>query len=892
MLRWRNPEGVGCDFEFQFARKDNPSSISKLEGTPAITVKEQRAEATLTFQKEADVAELEKYYARVRAVPKAGKQDQPSAWVRETVWNFNASLALEVAGREIDLYSDREVDADLYEGDLDFTDAPVDLKTLTASVLHEFDLDLPAQFPSLTFYAVSGKVRFKAPKYVRFQAWTEVKFPDPFGLSKQTLTFKDLKLGLELGTDTRSAVIAADVLYGDGQSGINFGNALIVLGKTYVVGLEIKQSVSPVEIIANMLGINIPSAIGEFLPVFSPESPDKPIRLYHASKLYEAPDKRIFKEGFNLDQLIIKVLKQQFHVSLQVINKKGFTLTAHAPKINLFDVMHIRSEGRSSGFEGPEIEVISADDTVKLKGELLFFPGQKGEKAIDFKFGYAQGLFSGDLESPEPILGVDHPRLSFEWGKNTDFRITHYPIDFGALEKAFKWAEEFQELGNKITGCQKVCDEITDLAFNEIIHTRFEFKYEMAPGKDKEVGVSLSGKYIVSVAGEEIAVDMDRPLTIYIRIPTGFSDMANVLLEALTGAVKSIVLCLWENKVQLGKLLLLLTFQKGIKSAAAAACRLGCQAGEDAMKAALEASIKAAAEAAEAIIVSGLETAAEAVVALTGLLKLLKKFVEWIAGKDKETKEAERKKAEAEDQIRSYLTVPSLEVAYKEDGVGRQRIHASWKDITQNPVNGEVTYLLRITGPNGSKDFPLGRKTLEYDISKSDFINGQEYNVSIRAVYNYNGTRYEGNGISGNVKAPVLQQPAPVVTLDWGNEAKKKLGVIDVAWTDVGILPAGLTRVTRKGYKVELHNLSTSSVVSQEITANTHQFKLYDDTDPEQKPFFPDPAHEYEVQVTAIATDPDLNSTPVSHSNKFHIPWGIGYMRIGYNFRIEKNKKD
>lgn len=493
------------------------------------------------------------------------------------------------------------------------------------------------------------------------------------------------------------------------------------------------------------------------------------------------------------------------------------------------------------------------------------------------------------------ILDQTNPSLGFAWKKSGGFRITKYPIDLGKLEQALDWAKQFKDLANlSDSACSKAFNQITDLAFNEVIKTSFAFKYEVPKETTKGfMAVKLTGIYTVSVLDHDIPVDLI--LTLEVRLPKGLNDLADAFLDSLLKNLVNIAKALWNNKEALAELLSLLTIKAIGDAAKNAIGRLICQAGEEALKKALQSALdaaaaEAAAAAAAAAATATIEAFADVAVAAVGLLAAIAKFFKWIfdsAEQKRQEDEAKAKKEKAENEIKSRLNISKFEAVYTESG--SKKIDLNWNAVNEGktPARGTINFEVWINGRR--HEWGQGDLKMSVAVGRGQEVAcGQLCNISVQAFFKLDGNTYGGNKVTQSLTTPRLKKPEPVMRLNWEDAAKKENGIIDVTWAEVAPEPVGLTKATLKEYVVELYAdkntlLETKTITKQNDKLPTNcTFRLYHLKDDETAP---NPATKYQVSMMAIATDADLNSE-LGKSNEDGTPQGVDFMQIGYNFKV------
>lgn len=749
-------------------------------------------------------------------------------------------------------------------------------------------------------------------------------------------------------TWTTSLSVSASVEYTpggadpDSAQSLGLGNASLALASgEYAIGLEVTAPIDPAKILSSVLGVSIQPDVAQFLPVFQPLSDKQPIRLYQASADFScqriALDGTVstisYSAGFILDQLVISVLDLDFLVSLKIAGG-GFTIAANCPVVRILpgdellrvtgpvtdaeDAADFGPGGQGSpgakqnNAFGPRLFVSSSatGKQVGLHAYLNFFPNGSVETlkvAFAYSFG-ADRLFTGSVGYVGTIAGISNPTFGFAWSKQAGFRITQFPFDQGALSAALDWASQFKKLANASQGaCEKACGEIADLAFNEVIQTSFDIGFKpKSGGAAGKIIIEASGSYTVSVSGQSIADIVFDPIDLTIVIPTGFDDLANALLGSLEESAGSIALGLWNNTAQMTELFTLVTIKEGGQ---AALCRFTCKVGREALQKAFQALIDALANAAAGIAADTLAGAAAAVVAATGVIAAILRGLKWvwdeITGENaRKKREAEAQRAAAQAKIQKLLTIPQMSAAYQQASGDGKLIHVAWTDIPaeKNPAQGNVYYSIAISYPGYSDTVTIARSgsnpqdNYAYDIRKPALANGQSIAISLTANYDYNDDHYVGPAAAATVVTPILQTPAPQVTLDWQTYQERKQGIVQAAWTACSVVPsAAAPGVTLVAYDIVFKNSRTGAVLDSvtnsgdffQAPSTAFSYQLYADASPgPQGGFAPDPTASYQVVVIARASDPDLDSRPGA-SALFTIPWGIGYMRIGYNFKID-----
>lgn len=850
---------------------------------------------------------------------------------KEPVWVVGGALYLNISEYELILVGgDNPVTGiTQYAGGIDFSGNPISIVAIATRIFSSaFSLNIKDIFPAnfdILFNSINGNIITKPQKEYRFAASSKLKLPNPFGLSNSSIDFDQLNLLIDYKVPAPASsgnvplqkliTITGTVINNLSGSAIEFGNAQFVFSNTETTvggktertsvtafGLQIKQTIDPAAILESILSITIPADVKTFLPIFKPQSATQPIRLYKATNdfsysvtgsngLLQTVD---FEKGFHLDQLDIHILGCDFLVELSIV-LGNFSISAHAPIIDLgFLIITKRQDDTATGF-GTELTVNSVDSSIAVSGGLNFFPNASSPVELDYHLTYFKNSkeFQGDVTYQGTIIGQLNPTLGFSWSDANGFRITKLPINIDQLTQALNWADQLKRLSNlSSSGCSKACAEIVDLAFSEAIQTTFDFNFKPQKGSTTgTVGVLASGSYKITVVGKDFTNIQFSPILFEFVLPTSFDTLASALLESLKLNIGIIAQGLWDNKAELAEVLAVLTLKAGGE---AAACRLACQAGEEAVKKLMEEAIAAAAKAAAEAALTTLAEAAAAVVAALSVLDLIAKFISWLFGKTDEQKrqeaEANAKMEAARQVIAAKLTIPnsSFNVQYNEGTGNSKTITASWGDCPAEnpPASGTIYFVFSYACTGVSASPNLDRSTLNYTIVKPDLKNGETYLITIQAFYDDgNGTTYPGPAVSRNVITPILATPVPTCTFDWN------LGYITVNWSPV----ANQGSVYTTGYQIQLMNLTTNlAVPGKQISitggnlfapppATTCIIKLYDDPN---KEFMPDPSNNYSIVVQAIGSDPDLNSR-LGNSISFKIQWGVGYMRVGTNFKID-----
>lgn len=859
-------------------------------------------------------------------------------------WIIGGTIYLEIAGYQVILIGNKDSISNklVYSGNVDFGSSPLSIKKIASRFFTStFNIELPSSVPDLLFYSLSGSIQTEPSKEYQFNALSKIKLPNPLDLSNSSIDFDQLTLSLnyvyppsspssdieeDSNTPTTPTVagqkyisITAQVVYNntDGDS-INFGKAMFIFKNgNYAFGLEIKQTISPAGILESLIGQTIPQGVKDFLPDFKPESETKPIRLYKAKEKLTYLEKdssgnlnqTVFEAGFNVDQLVIQILgSYDFLVQLTINN--GFSISARSQIIHFFGLFNISHKHAETTSFGPELQIQSVNSSISLHGSFIFFPNETSPIELDFDFTYLKNIkeFQGDVQYIGSVAGITNPELGFAWSEENGFRLTKFPINTNELEKALNWAEELKKLSNlSKDACAKACGEIVDMVFDQTITTKFNFKYSPQAGsQDGYVGLKVSGSYSITVLGHNIDDIVFNDMDLDFKIPKSFDDLANAILQSLKANVSNIAKGLWDNKTQLTELMTFITFKVGAKTAT---CRLACKVGKEALKKAFQSLIDAAAAAAAEAALGTLAEAAAAVVAAVGVLGAISRALKWlwgeISGENKRKKEAaEKKKAEAEAKIAKLLTIPSFSATYNQaDGNGKN-IKVTWGDVPAEkaPKNGSVNYKLTVSYPGYSKieiinrDPKKPKDNYDYLVVKPMLKNGVNITISVQATYDVSGDHYAGPAQTTipPISTPILQTPLPLVDYSMDTYDEKKLGTIAINWNKVTVSPPISflqPQVNVTGYIVELWNItqnikhqSSPTLPSASLSFTFDLYKL-DEPIVNQR-FIPVDSDKYQVRIYALASDSDLNSL-VGLSSKFSIPWGVGNMRVGYNFKIK-----
>lgn len=851
-------------------------------------------------------------------------------------WVIGTTIILLINRYELTLIRIKDSQSGLtkFSGEVDFIDNPISIKHLANRFLSNFNLTLPQTVPNITFNSFGG-VAVISPddkKYYRFYANSKLTLPNPFGLSNNALNFDNLKLALNRSVkilpppanngDTNatpteewdtSISVTSDISYtpsGQDAAPINFGsgNFYFASGGNYALSLFITQEIDPAGIIENLLSITIPPEVKTFLPIFKPEAATKPIRLYKASADFTFQDVKEdgslapihFSNGFNLDQLNIGILNTNFLVAMRIVND-NFSITAHSESINLFNLVEIRKKNTDpSTATGPGLTVISSTKTITLFGRLKFFPNSETPENLDFDFSYSdtEKEFLGDITYDGTIAGQRNPELGFAWKKAGGFRITKFPFDQDKLSDAMDWGEKIKKFANASSGgCEAACGKLADLAFNELITTSYDLKF--TPGTSSKVGfvqISVSGTYKIAAVGKSVSDITFEPIPLEIKIPTSFNNLAQAIVDSLVASSETIAEGLWNNKAQITEFFTFITIKNVTQNQA---CRLACKVGRDVLAKAFEDLLKDA-------VADGLATAAQAVAAAVGVLAAISSAISWLARKLSGKKSrAERQKAENTRKIQDELLAINNTHAHYHQATGNGKyIEVTWDDIPgKGEGRGRVYYELSWTynGVHNSRNINRNAAATSYTetIRRSQFKNGVAVAITVVAHYDYNGRSYTTSSPGrATVNTPILQTPLPIpknVDLKalWTTLQKKKLGSIETRWNAVSVVPPPNAVVCTE-YTVALWNITTNTMMEQQTVAASATslavtFNLYKETTPVtpvENRYMPNPSHLFQLKINAIATDPDLNSL-IGTSNTFRIPWGIGYVRAGYNFKID-----
>ncbi|GIQ60545.1 hypothetical protein Flavo103_36810 [Flavobacterium collinsii] len=847
------------------------------------------------------------------------------------VWAIGTTIILMIDRYELVLMgvNDSATGLTKFSGEVNFFDNPISIRNLINRFLSNFNLTLPESVPDITFNSFGGSAVLspKDKKNYRFYAESKIILPNPFGLSNNALSFDNLKLALNRSVkispvspkkdeewDT-SVSVSTDISYvpgGTSTDPITFGsgNFYFASGGNYALSLFITKEIDPAGIIEDLISITIPAEVKTFLPIFKPEAPDKPIRLYKASSDFTFQNVEEdgslfpihFNKGFNLDQLDIEIVNTNFLVAMSIVNDT-FSISAQSESIKLFGLVEVIKKSTSiTSATGPGLIVVSNTKSITLFGGLKFFPDSETPEILDFDFTYSNKTneFSGDLTYQGTIIGQRNPGLGFAWKKTGGFRITKFPFNQDALSKAMDWGKKIKDFANASKDeCAEKCGELVDLAFNELITTSYDLKF--TPGSSSKKGyvqISVEGTYKIAAVGKSVSNITFSPINFEIKIPTSFDNLAEAICDSLIASSEKLAEGLWNNKAQITEFFTFITIKNVTESQA---CRLACKVGREVLKKAFEDLLKSVAG-------NTLVAAAEAVAAAIGVLAAIASAVKWLvdalSGKKSE---AERQKEENTNRIQNELLAIDNMAAtyYQENGIDKY-IEVNWDDIPgKDSGGGEVYYIMSWAYSEITKSRRIARNdtgsTYTQNLQRDEFQNGVAVVITVKAYFNYNGESYSSNNPGkATVNTPILQTPVPIPkTIDlqkiWVTEQQKKLGIIDISWASVHVIPVNPPNpVTCFEYNISLWNTSTNTKLKEQTLVLPAKslavtFDLYKDTipvTPLDQRFMPNPEHLFQIKINAMATDPDLNSL-TGTSDKFKIPWGIGYVRVGYNFKIE-----
>ena len=692
----------------------------------------------------------------------------------------------------------------------------------------------------------------------------------------------------------------------------------------YIIALTIRQVIDTATLLESALGKTISSQVRGFLPSFSPLSATQPMWLYLASHDYTyngtnsagVAETVVFKQGFNIDHAVVTFKDLSFPFTLNINN--GVNFTAYAPAFavvpGFLEITHQSTSTVPSS--GMMLEVSSATDSVGLQAGIKFTfasgstNGLPNPLTLNVGFGFSATTktFSGDVSYPGTIAGITNPKLGFTYSKTDGFKISSLPVDYSLLIKAIDWAKQIMNFANSqpSQGCMAGCKQIVDLAISQTLTTTVgcQFKPSAAttPGK---FALLVTGSYKIAVFGRQVDDIVFAPFTVEITIPKGLDDLADAIATTLLANVDNIADGLFrdENKVQLIKLLSYITFTTG---AAEAICRLKCRYENELEKEIDDAETEAettesAADAAVAaeggIAAAGIGAAAGAAEGAADVLAGFAAFLAWLFGtlsaaQQAKKDAAEKKKDDAEKRIRQLLTIPTLTATYSGQGSAKQII-INWGDVPAVTKAGETIEFGVKVLENGVQVFSQTNARSGRSATLPHCIDGRSYSLNVTATFNNEKNTYEGPVKSLSVTPPGLAAPTPTFAFDTSSLPARQLGKINVSWGTVSPVPAGsgaATQVNNTGFTVELYN-ETTGIVAYTTTINdpnttTCSFELYQTNAPLATRFFPNPIDVYQVRIVALASNSAMNSM-AGISAGFSIPWGVGYMRVGYNFKIK-----
>jgi len=483
-------------------------------------------------------------------------------------------------------------------------------------------------------------------------------------------------------------------------------------------------------------------------------SPDSYTYTYTASDGTEV----VCTAGYHADAVLRIFGSYDFQISLAVVplnpgNAVTLTTTALTPIDFDFVV-----------FSNPSLQIstLPSGKYLRVSTDLAVFGtgGFHVAAAYDLTQSAFTGSVSKDLGSLDiPVVGGSQPTevtlgVDFAW-TNSGFAITGIS---GLPSLDMNLIQQFTSFLNQMQGG---CEKIVSDWLNSLTQTTWSPGLDGSPTRSGgQMTVPLKLTYALKADGS-VLYTTDLPFSAVFEIPTSLSDLPRALFLSLVESAGTIASDILSNPDAYQAMAVEVGRRVGAQAFARLLCRALAEFGEAVAQAIIDAAgaivadtLAAAAELAAAlaaVAVAGLSAA------MSGILDLLRRFLDWLTGKDEEKKEEAEDKLRAQAaQITSAMDVVQnaidsargvLQMASLTTGVDAQgRFSASWAMTQFDPARlGEgpmVTFVLTLLqGAPGTAGAALQAVTLPVQTASYALPLGQipdlgdyRMNASVQAV--------------------------------------------------------------------------------------------------------------------------------------------------------------
>ncbi|MBL4703729.1 MAG: hypothetical protein JKY54_04360, partial [Flavobacteriales bacterium] len=323
-----------------------------------------------------------------------------------------------------------------------------------------------------------------------------------------------------------------------------------------------------------------------------------------------------YKDQFNIESTIELTFLTTFRFNLDVQVLVGDGIIGSIGLINPIDIYILQLASKSH----------EADDATKpfIGGPLVSIDTTGGSTKFVFETGvnFMQMPFFGadisigkdaqndtkittELTSALPIEHFPVFTIAFSYSKNDGFKVENFP-GIKTAEKILDFVSEINNIFNSVPsggGCGELVDFVAKNVLDQDYDISLGFAEKVPSGQtDKRLYITITGSYILSFGGEEIANIVFPSLDFMIPNDFSLDKLFDQVITSIKGAASDSVQKLLDDPTAIAKYLGIVFLEEAGKFAA----KLLCEALVDAVvEAAAEAAGEAAAAASTAATVAG-----------------------------------------------------------------------------------------------------------------------------------------------------------------------------------------------------------------------------------------------------------------------------------------------
>ncbi|WP_062265754.1 hypothetical protein [Endozoicomonas arenosclerae] len=435
-------------------------------------------------------------------------------------------------------------------------------------------------------------------------------------------------------------------------------------------------------------------------------------QMYYLKAPDKAPDNYtltrqniVYHPGYHVSAQL-KIFSYLFNFDLAVI-KKGILLKAGLDASTPLDVLFIH-------FDQPNltIDTTGSNKTFTFGSRIYFFSDDSNY--FQLSTTYNDGTFtgfveahlgtvtlpgSGELAEETEKSGVNLT-VYFKWSETSNFEITRIDgLPVGTLNLIEQMANRLNQLSG--SGCEKVAKEM----MGDLCKTQISPSLRDVPSEDGSNMVFPAVlTYQMSLAGYDISEPID--IDLKFKTPHSLSDLpASLFLGIFSNAAY-----VAEQMLKNPRTYQAIAIEAGKRGLISLAARMLCRALKNFERAVVDAIVDGLSGVVAATLAEAIELAAVMTTAvLTGIsvvVGLLKKFWNWLTGKDDDKKkEAEQKIRAARTKIQSQLdilfskvkVIQDTQLQYLKVGINTQNnFTANWDPATDLLQSGQSSDNLSI----------------------------------------------------------------------------------------------------------------------------------------------------------------------------------------------------